>query len=424
MPVIHTWGSRLALHVCLFMPLSLLAAAAPPVDPLADPPVPAFMGQTQAPAPAAVSKVQQQVIASGFESPRSLVALPDGVLLVAEGEGRVRILSAEGQLSEPLAGMPELLSVGGRGIGDFVLDADFANNRRVFFSYLAPAPGQKAGPRSAEDRNRALERGEPFQLERLASARLSEDFTRLENVQTIAEVWGRRLLSAPDGTLYVSTMAFDLAIREQRPLAQNIKSPRGKVLRFNADGSIPADNPFVNRPGVEPALYTVGHRDPDGLALHPLTGDVWEIEHGPMGGDEVNRLTPGANYGWPLVTYGKNYDGSRIGYSSLYGIEEPRYYWYPSVAPSGLLFYTGSLFPDWQGNLFLGTMSPTQGKFLVRLVLDDTKVVAEEHLLADNDRRIRALAQGADGALYVLTDSENDPDGGRQFAGEVIRLTP
>lgn len=423
MPGIRTWWSRTVLPVCLFMPLPLLGAT-PAVDPFADPPTPAFMGQTHAPLPATPSKINQQVIASDLQSPRSLMALPDGRLLVAEGEGRVRILSPDGKFSPPLAGMPQMLSVGGRSLGDFVLDADFANNRRVFFSYLAPAPGQKAGPHSAEERDRALERGEPFQLERLASARLSDDATALENVQTIAEVWGRRLLSAPDGTLYVSTMAFDLAIREQRPLAQNIKSLRGKVLRFNADGTIPADNPFANRTGTDPAIFTIGHRDPDGLALHPLTGEVWEIEHGPMGGDEVNRLVPGANYGWPLVTYGKNYDGTRIGYSSLYGIEEPRYYWYPSVAPSGLLFYTGSLFPDWQENLFVGTMSPTQGKFLVRLVLEDGKVVGEEHLLTDHDRRIRALAQGADGALYVMTDSENNPEGGRVFDGEVIRVTP
>lgn len=285
---------------------SVLAAAAPAVDPLANPPVPAM-----------ASSVREEVIATGLNLPRSLVALPDGNLIVSEGSGTVHVLRT-------------------------------------------------------------------------------------------------------DGTLFITTMAFNMT----SALAQNINSLNGKVLLINSDGSIPADNPYAGRTLVRQEIFSMGHRDPDGGFIHPDTGELWTIEHGPMGGDELNVIRKGKNYGWPIITYGKEYDGSELGYPSQYGMEQPLYYWFPSVAPSGLLMYTGTLFPDWQGDIFLGTMSPTQGKHLVRLEMDAEKVVEEEHLLVDNDRRVRALAQGADGALYVLTDSEANNQTNRHFAGEVLKLTP
>jgi len=421
----HTtrWGRILALCASTFTSAAW-GAAASNVDPLADPPTPAFAGQTQAPAPAQPSRFDVEVLVSGLETPRSLVALPSGEFLVVEGAGRVRVLRPSGEFSEPLTGLPPMLSVGGRSLHDLVLDANFTQTRRVYFTYLAPGLGQQPGAYTADQRNAALERGEEFQTEKLASAVLREDLSGFDQVTTLRDFWGRRLLSAPDGSLYVSMMAFDYTFTERRDLAQQGESLRGKVLRLKSDGTSADGNPFVGMPDMAPELFTIGHRDPDGLALHPQTGELWGIEHGPMGGDEVNLLRAGYNYGWPNVTYGKNYDGTVIGPSAADGVEQPRYYWYPSIAISGLWFYTGDLFPEWQGNLFLGAMSPTQGKFLVRLVLEGDKVVNEERLLVERDRRVRAVTQGVDGALYVLTDSENNAASGRQFPGEVLRLTP
>lgn len=397
-----------------------LSGLAAEVDPLANPPTPAFAGQTDAPEPEQLSSITQERIATGLQLPRSLVALPDGRLLVTEGRGTVRLLTPEGELSEPLPGMPPILSVAGRSMNDFILDANFAGNRRVYFTYMAPAPGQEGGPRSPQERAQAAEQGIPFEIPQIATATLSADYSRIENVEVIAEIPGRRLASHPDGKLFITVMGYG----DLRPEIQKMSTFTGKVLRINSDGSIPQDNPYVDRSLVRPEIYSIGHRDADGAIIHPETGELWAIEHGPMGGDELNAVRPGKNYGFPIITYGKNYDGTEIGHSSQHGMEQPLYYWFPSVAPSGLLMYTGDLFPAWQGNLFLGTMSPTQGKFLVRLILDGERVVAEEHLLVENDRRVRALAQGADGALYVLTDSEDNDQRNRHFPGEVLRITP
>jgi len=407
------------LMAVLIATSSVLAADAV-VDPSVNPPIPAFAGQTGAAPPATASRFKQQVIASGFVLPRSLVALPDGNLIVAEGDGSVHMLSADGRLSATLPGMPDILSVGGRSLNDFVLDANFAQNRTVYFTYLAPAQGQQGGARSAEDRAAAARDNSPFQVDQVARGKIAADNSGIEDVEVIGVIPGRRLLSTVDGSLYISTMAFN----ETSSLAQNPLSLAGKFLRIQSDGSIPADNPFAGRGMAKPEIFTMGHRDPDGLAVHPATGELWAIEHGPMGGDEINIIRKGNNYGWPIITYGKEYDGSELGYSQRKGFEQPRYYWFPSVAPSGMLFYTGSQFPQWQNDLFIGTMSPTQGKFLVHLELDGDKVVSEEHLLVQNDRRVRALAQGIDGALYVLTDSEANDQTNRHFPGEVIKLTP
>ncbi len=401
-------------------PMAAVAAAAPEVDPLANPPTPAFAGQTGAPAPATPSAFKEEVVATNLNLPRSLVALPDGNLIVTEGSGAVRILSPDGTLSEPLPGMPDVLSVAGRSMNDFVIDANFAENRRVYFTYLAPAPGQAGGARTPQERTAAQEANTPFQVDRIARATLAADNSRIENVEVIGEIPGRRLRSAPDGTLFITTMAFN----QTSPLAEDMQSLAGKVLRINSDGSIPSDNPFVGREGARGEIFDLGHRDPDGMMIHPETGELWTIEHGPMGGDELNIIRSGQNYGWPVVTYGKEYDGTELGPSVGNGVEQPLYYWFPSVAPSGLMLYTGDLFPEWKGDIFLGTMSPTQGKYLVRLEMDGEKVVEKEHLLVANDRRVRSIAQGADGALYVMTDSEANNQTNRHFVGEVLKLTP
>jgi glucose/arabinose dehydrogenase len=399
-------------------------AAVPGVDPFANPPTPAFEGQTGAPAPAIASRFTVNVIASGLERPRSLVALPDGNLLVADGKGEVRIVSPESGMSDPLPGMPPVRSVGGRGLMDISPANDFAQSREIWIAYPAPPPGEPGGPVTLQSRTIAVQSGELFQVDRIARARLASDNSRIENVEVIAELPARRLLQAPDDTLYISTMGFGVGNSDASQEVQKLNSPRGKMLRINPDGSIPEDNPYAGRPRVMQEIFSWGHRDPDGAMIHPETGELWTIEHGPMGGDELNRIKSGGNYGWPYVSYGKNNDGSEIGPSARTGIEQPLYYWFPSLALSGLMMYTGDLFPDWQGDIFIGAMSPSQGKFLVRLEMDGDKVVAEEHLLVERDRRIRDIVQGADGSLYVLTDSEDNADLGRVFPGEVLRLTP
>lgn len=390
------------------------------VDPLANPPSPFFAEQTQAPAPKQRFTVRVGVLLKGLQQPRSLVPLPDGNLLVTEGVGHVRVIRPDGSVSDPLPGMPPIRSVNGRSMNDFIADVNFAENRVVYFTYQAPPPGEDGGPVSAEAAARAAAAGEVFQLPRVARARLAEDLSRIDNVEIIGDYPGRRLASSPDGTLFITTMGHG----EMRPEVQKLSALAGKVLRINSDGSIPENNPYYGRSLVKQEIYSYGHRDPDGAFIHPETAELWLVEHGPMGGDELNVIRPGNNYGWPIATYGKNYDGTEIAPSQRTGTQQPLYYWFPSVATSGLMMYTGNLFPQWQGNLFLGTMSPTQGKYLVRLVMDGEKVQAEEHLLSYRDRRVRAVAQGADGALYVLTDSEDNDQLGRRFSGEVLKLTP
>ena len=396
-----------------------LFAASDDVDPYANPPSPAFEGQTGAPV-AETSEINVEVVASDLQLPRSLVALPDGNLVVAQGDGLIKVISADGSSSHELGGVPAIRSMRGRSLNDFALDYNFSENRMVYLTYQAPPAGQAGGPATPEQAAAAAESGSPFQIPKITRARLSEDNSHLENVEVIAEIAGRRLISAPDDILYVTTMGYG----EERPEVQDLSLLTGKVLRLNSDGSVPDDNPFVNHPDARPEIFAYGHRDPDGAFIHPVTHELWTIEHGPMGGDELNAIQRGENNGWPLITYGKNYDGTEVGPSSDDGLEQPLYYWFPSVAPSGLMMYSGSMFPEWKGNVFVGTMSPTQGKFLVRLKMKGEKVIAEEHLLVDNDRRVRAMTQAADGAVYVLTDSEDNNQTNRHYPGEVLRLTP
>jgi glucose/arabinose dehydrogenase len=327
--------------------------------------------------------VRVETVARGLEHPWALEFLPDGRMLVTERPGRVRIVERDGRLSEPFAGVPRVLARGQGGLLDAALDPRFADNRLVYLSYAEPGEGGTAGT--------AVARG-----------RLGDG--RLEDVQVIyrqqpkvegANHFGSRLVFAPDGTLFVALgERFDYSAQ-----AQDLSSGLGKIMRINSDGSVPRDNPFVGRAGAQPEIWSYGHR------LHPQTGQLWSVEHGARGGDELNRPEAGKNYGWPVISYGVHYSGAKIGEGTAKpGMEQPLYYWDPVIAPSGMVFYTGEAFPDWRGSILIGSLRPG---LLVRLRLEDGRVAREERYLADLDERIRDVRQGPDGLLYLLTDSRD-----------------
>jgi glucose/arabinose dehydrogenase len=337
-------------------------------------------------------------VAEGLERPWALAFLPDGRMLVTEREGRMRIVDGRGRVSAPLAGLPAI-SVGNQcGLLDVVVDPRFADNQRIFFSFAEPA-ADGGGNGTA-----------------VASARLVGD--ALVDVRTIFSQspklrsqhhCGSRIVIARDGRLWVG-LGDRFSAKEE---AQNPANHIGKIVRIEADGRVPADNPFVGRAGVAQELWSLGHRNIQGAAMHPVTGHVWATEHGPQGGDELNVVAPGANHGWPRVTKGRNYGlGTRIGEEGpVPGFEEPLRTWGPtSVAPSGLAFLTSDRYPGWQGSLFMGTL---RGQALLRLALDGNRVAAEERLLGELGERIRDVRQGPDGWLYALTDSRN---------GRILRL--
>ena len=336
-------------------------------------------------------------VARGLESPWALAFLPDGRLLVTERPGRMRIIDTDGRVSEPVAGVPAVYARGQGGLLDVVLGADFARDRVVVFAYAEPTA---RGARTA-----------------VARARLDVDGLRLEGVQRIFAQdedpsgnhhWGSRLVFARDGRLFV-TLGDRFHHRER---AQALDSHLGKVVRIEPDGGVPADNPLAGRADARAEIWSWGHRNVQGAALHPLTGELWTHEHGPQGGDEVNRTLAGRNYGWPEITYGREYvTGRKIGAGSERAdVAAPVLQWTPSIAPSGMAFYTGDAFPQWQGNLFVGAL---KFQLLARLVLDGERVVHEERLL-EGLGRIRDVRQGPDGRLWLLDES----------AGRVLRIDP
>jgi glucose/arabinose dehydrogenase len=340
-----------------------------------------------------------ETIARGLEHPWALAFLPDGRVLVTERPGRMRIVEKDGRLSTPLAGVPNVFASGQGGLHDVVLDRSYAENHTIYFCYAEPVDG---GARTA-----------------LARARLVDDATpRLDDVKVIfyqegplssGNHFGCRIAQTPDDNLFMSA-GEHFTTRDQ---AQNLGNHLGKIIRIRPDGSAPPDNPFVGRAGAKPEIWSYGHRNPQGLALHPTTGKLWEHEHGPRGGDEINIIEPGRNYGWPVIGYGIDYNGARIHQSTQKaGMEQPIWYWVPSIAPSGMAFMTGSLFPAWRGNLFVGALA---GEILVRLELDGEKVVKEERLLQQLRERIRDVRQGPDGALWLVTDNS---------AGRLLRVAP
>jgi glucose/arabinose dehydrogenase len=333
-------------------------------------------------------------VAGGLEHPWAMAFLPDGDLLITERPGRLRILR-DGVLDPtPVEGVPDVYASGQGGLLDVALDPDFASNRRIYLSYAAQGEGG-AGTR-------------------VARARLGDG--RLEDLEVIFEGFmagggrhfGSRLGFDPEGYLFVT-----LGERGQDERAQELGVLAGKVVRLHPDGSVPEDNPFVGRDDAAPEVYSWGHRNPQGLAVHPETGRVWVEEHGPRGGDEINIVEAGVNYGWPVITYGRAYSGLPMGEGSeKEGMAQPLYYWVPSISPSGMAFYQGEAFPDWQGDLFVGALS---GQLLARLELDGEQVVEEERLLDGVLGRIRDVRVGPDGYLYLLTDYAD---------GALVRLEP
>ena len=370
-------------------------------------PVPAWPSQTRAPRPAKTTAFDVQTVAEGLTGAISFAFLPDGRILVGERPGRIRIVEKGGAVSEPLAGMPPNLWAQGQGLFDVRPDRAFATTRTIYLTYTVLPDG--ADPA-------ALPRSPGVLL--VASARLSPDGKRLEALKVLlnAEGTGGRVIQAPDGTLFVtSTIPAGLGINSvDWPQPQQLDSNMGKVMRINADGSVPKDNPFAGRAGAHPEIYALGFRDVQGVAIHPRTGALWTSEHGPRGGDEINAVAKGRNYGFPAIGYGREYTGKPINgdKTAQQGMEQPVYFWTPDIAPAGIGFYTGTRFPEWQGNLFVSALA---AKSLIRLVLNGQRVVGEERLLTDLDSRIRGVAEGPDGALYVLTDGNG---------GKIVRLVP
>jgi glucose/arabinose dehydrogenase len=413
-----------SLRPLLYLPLACLSMQIVAQQPE---PTPAFAGQTDAAAPATPSSgFKVETITDQLTGPWALAFLPNGKFLVTERPGTIRVVSADGTVSEPLANVPGVKRVAAEGLHDIVLDPDFETNRNIYFIYFAPPKGEApqewpiehfyedVWTKSLAER-RTLELG----TERIGKARLSDDERSLENVEVLYEPGvERRLAWAPDGTLFgIGADAFrfydsELDGIEGRDFTNEPDITRnfsGRVVRVNKDGTIPGDNPWLDRATVSRETYAHGLKDPEGAAIHPETGALWVIDHGPQGGDEVNVIKPGADYGWPNVTYGVQYDARQTdgrtnvpvgkGLTALPGVEQPIYYWVPSIAPSGMAFYTGDLFPEWKNDLFIGAMA---GRALVHLELDGERVVSEERLLTDLDQRIREVRSGPDGALYIF----------------------
>ncbi len=389
------------------------------------PPAPAFLGQTRAPAPTKPSSYSVETIATGLDAPWSLAFLPDGRMLVTERAGRMHIIDADGKISAPLSGLPAIRGFRDKGLTDVVLDSDFEQNRLIYFTYYALPEGEPEGlavPAAFESWS-ALSPSEqanrPFGIFRVARARLAKDGSGLENLEILSQTGGRRLVLGPDDTLFATTSGAQSTQNSLISEAQDLTALGGKVHRIYRDGSIPEDNPFIEHAGALASIFSLGHRDPEGAAINPSTGELWMIEHGPRGGDELNIIRVGKNYGWPVISYGNEYTTEPIGEGlrAKEGMEQPVYFWVPSIAPSGLLFYTGDLFPDWRGDLFVGALA---GEHLVRLVLDGDRVVAEERLLVERGARIRDVRQGPDGALYLLTSVRGPASG----SAELLRVVP
>ncbi|MCC7125250.1 MAG: PQQ-dependent sugar dehydrogenase [Acidobacteria bacterium] len=387
-------GSSLAVVVCAA--LSLPPASAQGVDPR--PPngagqTPALPGQTDAPERKLNVAFDVVTVVEGLQNPWSVAFLPGGKMLVTERPGRLRVLGSDGKLSAPVTGLPEVDARGQGGLLDVALDPNFGRNQTIYWSY--------SEPRGGGVNNTAVAKG----------VFVDGTAPRVDNVQVIYHQapslasplhFGSRLIFGRDGTLFITQ--GERSITEGRMQAQKMDGLLGKIVRINTDGSVPKDNPFVGKDGVRPEIWSLGHRNIQSAALHPTTGELWEVEHGTRGGDEINIARKGKDYGWPTTAYGIEYRGGPItgGITQKEGMEQPLYYWDPVIGPSGMVFYTGNLFPAWKGSLFIGGHATND---LVRLTLDGDKVAGEERLVKDLDERLRDVRQGPDGALYVLTDA-------------------
>ena len=340
-------------------------------------------------------RISVETVVDGLNHPWGLAFLPDGAMLVTERPGRLRIVSKDGEPSKPVTGVPPVFARGQGGLLDVALDPNFESNSLVYISYSEPGQG---GASTA-----------------VARGRLDRSRAAFEQVQVIfrqepkvdgGNHFGSRLVFAPDGTLFVTT-----GERFKFDPAQDLSNDLGKIIHIRADGSIPPDNPFVGRAGMRPEIWSYGHRNSQGAAINPQTGVLWMVEHGPRGGDELNIIAPGRNYGWPLVSWGKHYNGQEIpAPPTRPDLAQPIYHWTPVISPSGMAFYTGDLFPAWRGSLLIGGLT---ARALVRLTLDGPRVTGEERF--PMGARIRDVRQGPEGAIYLLTDETN---------GAILRLRP
>jgi len=344
-----------------------------------------------------VQRFRVQTVTEGLEFPWGLAFLPDGRMLVSERPGRLRLVAADGRLDpKPIEGLPPIAAIGQGGLLDVALHPNFARNTLVYLSYAAEGPG---GYGTEVLRGR---------LDGHALRDVQVIF-RMQPKSKTSHHFGSRLVFDRKGYLYIT-----LGDRGEMERAQRLDDHAGSVIRLHDDGRVPADNPFVIKPGAKPEKFTLGNRNMQGAALHPQTGEIWAHEHGPQGGDEINIIRAGVNYGWPVITYGRNYGtGTKIGEGTAKpGMAQPLLYWTPSIAPSGMAFYTGERFPGWRGNLFVGALA---GQMLVRLQLDGERIVHQERLLEGALGRIRDVRQGPDGLLYLLIDSAQ---------GRIVRLEP
>ena len=354
---------------------------------------------TKAPAQKTKQVIKVETFAKGLVHPWGLAFLPDGRLLVTERPGRVRLVDKDGKLSAPLAGVPKVYASGQGGLLDVQIGPDFATSGAVYLSYAEPRDGTRNGTSLA--RGKLVADGAGGRLEDV------KVIFRQEPSYASSNHFGSRIVFTRDGSLFL-TLGDRYSARDE---AQNPANHLGKLVRLTSDGSPYTGNP--KKPGWRPEIWSIGHRNVQGAALHPQSGKLWTIEHGARGGDEINVPEAGKNYGWPVITYGRDYSFLKIGEGTAKpGLEQPIYYWDPSIAPSGAAFYTGDRFPEWKGNLFVGALA---GQALHRLVLDGERIVGEEKLLADLGERIRDVRNGPDGVLWLLSDSPE---------GRVLRVVP
>ncbi|MCI9845605.1 PQQ-dependent sugar dehydrogenase [Flavobacterium pectinovorum] len=350
----------------------------------------AFEGQTRISGVQTNTAYEAKVITTALTSPWGIKMLPDGRLLVTQKSGNMRIVKITGEVSAAITGIPAVNASGQGGLLGLCLDPDFLTNRMIYWVFAQSVTGGN--------------------LTAVAKGKLSNDEKTIEGATVIYQAnpanpsdnhYGGRILFDKTSNLVIST--GERSVIQTRPLAQSVSGSLGKVIRITKEGQPANGNPVFSQTGALPELYSYGHRNPQGLALHPVTGEIWLSEHGPRGGDEINRLKAGSNYGWPVITYGIEYDGQKIGdgIQQKEGMEQPVYYWDPVVAPGGMTFYTGDRVPEWQNNLFIAALS---GKHIVRLVIENNRVIGEERFLANEDQRFRDITQGNDGALYAVTD--------------------